>query len=268
MYRMEGDPFSRLPPGVAGEEMIVMRQTVLKKEVGKTIPSALFQRNLVRGLVLSIVFHFGIIASYYAQQYLGPGEEAPVVHVRLMKYSELGPPPSIMNSEQLPVVGVTIPVARPTVGIPVPVPDLEVNPEQTIATQRELSQLQSPVSVQGGKSNDVVEQPEIKMDEEEPELDAFVPVEKLPVPITQVQPVYPDMARRAGVEGVVWVKILLDKQGRAKKAVIVKSDTDIFNDVTLEAAMKWVFTPAVMNNGPVMVWVSVPFRFRLTKEAL
>jgi hypothetical protein len=28
---------------------------------------------------------------------------------------------------------------------------------------------------------------------------------------------------------------------------------------------QWVFTPAVMNNGPVTVWVVVPFNFQLKK---
>jgi protein TonB len=93
----------------------------------------------------------------------------------------------------------------------------------------------------------------------------FVPVEKQPTPVKQVKPEYPEIARRAGVEGTVWVKILVDKEGKAKKAVIVKSDAEIFNDPAKEAALQWVFTPAMMNNGPVAVWVSVPFRFNLNK---
>jgi hypothetical protein len=27
--------------------------------------------------------------------------------------------------------------------------------------------------------------------------------------------------------------------------------------------MQWVFTPAIMNNGPVAVWVAIPFKFKL-----
>jgi periplasmic protein TonB len=245
-----------------------MEQTIAMKPYGRTAIAGSLQKNLLRGLALSVVIHFSIIGSYYARQYFGSEEEAPVVRLHLMKYSELGPPPSIMNTEQLPTVGVTIPISRPTVGVPVPVPDMEVSPEQTIATQKELSEVQSPVAAEGSESKNVVVQQDIRIEEDEPELNAFIPVEKPPIPVTVVQPVYPEMARRAGVEGVVWVKILLDKQGRAKKAVVIKSDTDIFNDVALAAAMQWVFTPAVMNNGPVAVWVSVPFRFRLTKEAL
>jgi len=43
----------------------------------------------------------------------------------------------------------------------------------------------------------------------------------------------------------------------------LKSDAELFNQPAIDAAMKWKFTPAIMNNGPVAVWVSIPFKFRL-----
>ena len=104
---------------------------------------------------------------------------------------------------------------------------------------------------------------EERIDEEDPA--DFVPVEKQPVPVKSVQPEYPEIARRASVEGTVWVKILVDKEGKAKKAVVMKSDAEIFNDPSIKAALQWVFTPAMMNNGPVAVWAMVPFHFKLNK---
>ena len=94
---------------------------------------------------------------------------------------------------------------------------------------------------------------------------ALVPVDKQPVPVKQVAPEYPEVARRAGVVGTVWVKILVNKEGKAEKVVIMKSDSEIFNDAALAAAKQWVFTPATLNNGPVEAWAVIPFRFRLNK---
>ena len=182
--------------------------------------------------------------------------------VRIMKYTDLGPPPSITNSEAAPQVAVTVPVAKPTVGVPVPVPDAEVSPEQTIATQTEMSAVTSPTTGTGDGEGVQVQQ-DIRIEDEDPA--DFVPVEKQPIPVKQVNPEYPEMARRASVEGTVWVKILVDKEGKAKKAVIMKSDADIFNEAAIKAALQWVFTPAMMNNGPVAVWAAVPFRFKLNK---
>ncbi|MBI1806115.1 MAG: TonB family protein [Ignavibacteria bacterium] len=221
----------------------------------------LYQKYAGMALTFAIVLHFFVIGLYYLVGYLSQ-EDEPVMTVRIMKYSELGPPPSITNTEAAPQVQVTVPVAKPTVGVPVPVPDAEVNPEQTIASQKELSEIQSPSVGTGDGGGQVAVQQDIQIDEDPAD---FVPVEKQPVPVKQVQPEYPEIARRATVEGTVWIKILVDKEGKAKKALVMKSDAEIFNEPAIKAALQWVFTPALMNNGPVAVWAAVPFRFKLNK---
>jgi len=221
-----------------------------------------YQKYATIALIFAVSLHFLIIGVYYLIGYLSQ-EDEPVMMVRITKYTDLGPPPSITNSDVAPQVAVSVPVARPTIGIPVPVPDAEVNPEQTIATQQELSAAPSPVLSTTGSGEQMQVQQDIKIDEEEPP--DFVPVEKQPVAVKAPQPDYPEIARRAGVEGTVWVKILVDKEGKAKKAVIMKSDAEIFNEPSQKAALQWVFTPAMMNNGPVAVWAMVPFHFKLNK---
>ena len=187
-----------------------------------------------------------------------------MVNVRIMKYSDLGPPPSITSANTPPPISVSAPTAKPTVGAPVPVPDAEVSAEQTMATQTEMSQTVAPMVEAGGDGNVEIQQ-DIRIDEDAPPAD-FVPVEKEPVAIKKVEPKYPDLAMRAGLEGKVWVKIWVDKEGKAKQVVILKSDAEIFNEPAVEAAKQWVFTPAYMNNGPVAVWVSIPFRFKLAER--
>ena len=222
----------------------------------------LYQKYATIGLTAAVVLHLSTIGGYYLVQYLNEDEE-PVITVRIMKYSELGPPPSIQNTDAAPQVQVSTPTAKPTIGIPVPVPDAEVSPEQTIASQTEMSQVQAPAVETGGNGNGVEVEKDIKISDEDPP--DFVPVEKMPVPVKQVIPEYPEIARRAGVEGTVWVKVLVDKEGKAKKAMIQKSDAEIFNEPAIAAAMQYVFTPAIMNSGPVAVWASIPFRFKLNK---
>jgi protein TonB len=120
----------------------------------------------------------------------------------------------------------------------------------------------SPAAEDLGEGSDVKITEDITIDEE-PGIDEFVPVERPPQIVKRVFPEYPEMAVRAGLEGTVWVKILVDKDGKPKKAVVIKSTTEIFNQAAEKAAVQFVFTPAVMNNGPVKVWVSIPFRFQL-----
>lgn len=222
----------------------------------------LYRKYATIGLAISAAIHLSLVGGYYAVQYFGE-EEEPTMMVRILKYSELGPPPSITNTEAAPQVSVSVPVARPTVGVPVPVPDAEVSPEQTIATQQEMSAVQSPVIGEGTGDGGVQIEQDIRIEDEAPP--DFVPYEKGPVPVKIVQPEYPEIAKRAGVEGKVFVKVWVDKEGKPKKALIIKSDAEIFNEPAIEAAMQWLFTPAMMNNGPVAVWVSLPFVFKINK---
>ena len=220
-----------------------------------------YQKYWLIGFAIAVAIHFSLFGSYYLVGLLSE-EEPPMVTVRIMKYSDLGPPPSITSANTPPPIAVSAPTAKPTVGAPVPVPDAEVSAEQTMATQTEMSQTVAPIIEGAGTDGAVEIEQDIRIDEDAPPAD-FVPVEKEPVPVKKVEPKYPELAQRAGLEGKVWVKIWVDKEGRAKQVVILKSDAEIFNEPAVEAAKQWVFTPAYMNNGPVAVWVSIPFRFKL-----
>jgi protein TonB len=216
-----------------------------------------YRKYLTIALAIGMAIDFTGAGAYWGVLY-ATREEAPTGTVRLIvKYSDLGPPPSLTQAMAASVQAANAGV-KPSVGIPVPVPDAEVSPEATIATQSEMSQ-QTAVVDQGPSGGEK----EIKIEEDEAPPADYVPYEKAPEAVKQVQPKYPDLATRAGLEGTVWVKIWVDKEGKPKKAVVQKSDAEIFNQPATEAAMGWIFTPAMMKNGPVSVWVSIPFRFKL-----
>jgi protein TonB len=220
-----------------------------------------YQKNMFRGLLIGIAVVAAVVGTYDIPQLLADDEE-PVHTIRILKYTDLGPPPSITQTAAAPSVAVASTAVKPSIGIPVPVPDAEVNPEQTFATQQELSQAASPVSEGAGTGSGVAIQPDLKIDDEPPP--DFVPYEKEPTVVKKVEPKYPEIALRAGLEGNVFLKVWVTKEGKVREAVILKSDAEIFNQAAKDAALQWVFTPAVMQKGPVAVWVSIPFRFRLT----
>ena len=223
----------------------------------------LYPRNYSIGLAIAVFIHLLGIGSYYAVQALNKDEEdAPMVG-RVLKYSELGPPPSITN-EAPPQIAVSGPVAPPTVGVPVPVPDEQAPPEATIASQQELSQQAAPsLGADLGAGQATIQQ-DIKIEsDEEPSMDAFVAVEKLPEMVVDAKPEYPEIAKRAGITGKVFVKVLVDKEGRPKRAVVIKTDSELFNQPAIDAAMKSAFTPALQNNHPIAVWIVLPYRFQL-----
>ncbi len=206
---------------------------------------------MIAGLI-----HVGVIGSYYVVASL-TAEEERTFFIHRRTNVVLSQPPSDRNSHTAPQVSIA---ARASAGIPVPIPDPEISPEATIPTQSELNQPSSLGDSAVGENGTII-MPGIIEEEIPP--DIFKPVEKLPVPVVSPAPTYPEIARRAGIEGTVWVRIWVTKEGKAKKAEMLKSDSDLFDQSALDAAMHWVFTPAVMNNGPVAVWVSIPFRFKL-----
>ena len=219
---------------------------------------SIYRRNWYRGFMISVVLHLMVVGTYYLSQIIGE-DDRPTVMARHINLSEIGPPPSITNASTPPPIAVTAPTAKPSVGAPVPVPDAEVSPEQTIATQEEMSQQTAPIGE--GTGDGLIVEDDIIIDDGPPA--DFVPVEKEPQIIKQVKPEYPELAMRAALEGKVWVKIWVDKEGKPREVVVLKSDAEIFNEPAIAAAKQFLFTPAYMNNGPVSVWVSVPFNFKL-----
>ena len=220
------------------------------------------QKYMMLGLLTGILVCFSGVGTYHLAVWLNEDEE-PVHTVRILKYTDLGPPPSLTN-QAAPAVAVSGPAVRPSIGIPVPVPDAEVSPDQTISSQTELSSQAAPAIDQSAASTATTQiEQDLKIDDDTAPPD-FVPYEKEPTVVKRVEPKYPDLALRAGLEGNVFVKVWVDKEGKVRKVVLLKSDAPIFEEAAISAAKQWVFTPAVMQKGPVSVWVSIPFRFRLT----
>jgi protein TonB len=239
-----------------------MAQTIaVPVQYGAAELKTVAQKYMMMGLIAGILICFSGVGTYHLAVWLNEDEE-PVHMVRILKYTDLGPPPSLTN-QAAPAVAASGPAVRPSIGVPVPVPDAEVSPEQTIASQTELSQQSAPTIDASANTGGAQIEQDLKIDDDVAPPD-FVPYEKEPTVVKKVEPKYPDLALRAGLEGTVYVKVWVDKEGKVRKVVLLKSDAPIFEDAAIAAAKQWVFTPAVMQKGPVSVWVSIPFKFRLT----
>jgi protein TonB len=74
--------------------------------------------------------------------------------------------------------------------------------------------------------------------------------------------VYPDFARKAGVEGKVLVYALIDTDGSVVNTKVMQSLVGC-DDAAVNAikAVKW--KPAMQNGKPVAVWTAYPIEFKL-----
>ncbi|GJQ22011.1 MAG: hypothetical protein HBSIN02_23660 [Bacteroidia bacterium] len=98
----------------------------------------------------------------------------------------------------------------------------------------------------------------------------FVAVEELPEPIgglaaLQSAVVYPEIAKRAGVEGTVYVEAFVDESGNVTKTTVVKGIGAGCDEAAQAAVMKTKFKPGKQRGKPVKVRMSIPIRFRLQK---
>lgn len=89
----------------------------------------------------------------------------------------------------------------------------------------------------------------------------FFKVSKKPAVIKKVAPKYPDLARRAGIEGQVVCQIIVGKDGRVKEAKVVKS-VPMLDEAALAAVRKWVFSPGEQRDRKVSVKMIVPVQFK------
>jgi TonB family protein len=89
-----------------------------------------------------------------------------------------------------------------------------------------------------------------------------VRADKEPKVIKKVEPLYPEIARRAGVEGTVILEVSTDAQGRVT-AVKVLSSIPLLDQAAVDAVKQWVYAPPLVDGRPQPAVFTVPVRFRL-----
>jgi protein TonB len=97
---------------------------------------------------------------------------------------------------------------------------------------------------------------------EEDEVYEFFAVSEKPVIIKKAVPKYPDLARKAQIEGKVVVTVTIDKKGNVEKASVFKS-IPMLDDSAVAAAMQCKFKPAKQRDKFVKVKMNIPFDFKL-----
>ena len=74
---------------------------------------------------------------------------------------------------------------------------------------------------------------------------------------------YPQIAKKAGVEGTVYVQFVVDKQGTVRDARIMKGIGAGCDEEALRALQSVTFTPGRQRGKPVAVRMSIPVKFKL-----
>jgi TonB family protein len=86
---------------------------------------------------------------------------------------------------------------------------------------------------------------------------------KAPTVVKRREPLYPEEARRAHIEGIVIVAATIDTTGHVVTAEILKPLSMGLADAALDAVRQWEFTPATVGGKPVDVLFNLTIAFRL-----
>jgi protein TonB len=80
--------------------------------------------------------------------------------------------------------------------------------------------------------------------------------------ISSVEPRYPELAKRARVQGTVLLAALIDKNGRVANLHTVQGHP-LLVEAALDAVRQWRYRPTILNGQPVEVETHIEVRFSL-----
>jgi protein TonB len=175
------------------------------------------------------------------------------------------PPPPPPPPPPAPRAAVSRPIPKPVMEeapkftAPVAVPD-QIKPEEGINLGIEGG---VPGGVEGGVPGGVVGGVVGGIQEAAPVQAVRVGGQiKEPKKLKAVNPVYPDIAKQARVQGVVILECTISPQGKVTNVTVLRG-IPLLDAAAIEAVKQWVYTPTLLNGVPVPVIMTVTVNFKL-----
>ena len=215
----------------------------------------IYPGNYLVGIVSAILLHLFFVVMVIIFSPGDKDENELTVKVKILKYAELGPPPSIVRNN--PPLEKVVP-EKQNFGKPVPAKKGET-----------VSEFEVPKDDASSISGEVkVEPPKVEVKKEVVDETFYVAVDMMPEPsggieAVQEKIIYPPDARRDKVEGKVIVKAFVDEAGSVRRAEIVKGIGSGCDEAAIAAVRNTRFRPGKMNGKVVKVQMTLSLLFKL-----
>jgi periplasmic protein TonB len=211
--------------------------------------------NLTRGLALSAMAHFALLAAFLTARNAEPPLRFHASAVELVPNPPVFVPPAPPTTQPLtnPYVandGIWDPVERLVFDTLDPVVN-GVAPDG-VGDEGDRQPLPGDSRPGAGEIREMAD----------PAEGTWVYFDEGPVPIHRPAPDYPEWAKENGISGTVVLRVLVDAQGRVKRVSVVRGIKGL-TEAAQEALRLWTFRPASAHGRPLAVWVEVPVEFRL-----
>jgi protein TonB len=254
------------------------------REYGAFVLRKYYHKFLSYATIAALVFFVLSVSTPLIVAYLKPKAVVEKKKAKIIDYTQLAEPPSIEKKQQEIVKVDEPPPLKSTVQFLPPVVKAdELVKEEFIPSQEELKEVDPGAKTQKGDSlqgidfstREIEEKPEEKQIdetvEEKPEIFTFA--EEMPsypggdealYAFVTANIEYPEIAKRAGVEGKVFVSFVVTKDGslstiRVEKGIGGGCDEEAVS--VIRKMPRW--TPGKQNGRPVYVKVIVPILFKL-----
>ena len=83
--------------------------------------------------------------------------------------------------------------------------------------------------------------------------------------IKKVDPVYPEIAKQAGVQGDVVIEVTTDIHGKVTETKVIRS-VPLLDQAAIDAIEQWIYEPFIIDGQPRPVLFTVTCRFKLDDE--
>lgn len=243
------------------------------KEYGAYKLRKTYKKYLSTAMWIAVTFFVLVTIGPFIYKALSLDEELSTNRRKVVQISQLAEPPSIGEKKEIEQVEAPPPL-KSTIKFTPPVvkPDEQVKDEY-IPTVEELKQVDPGTKTEQGSAQGVdyslieVEEKVVE-DKKEEAPTYFVAVEEMPEPIGGIQAiqskiVYPEIAKRAGVEGKVYILAYVNEQGNVTRAEVIKGLGAGLDEAALNAVKQTKFNPGKQRGKPVKVQVSIPIVFKL-----
>jgi len=143
-------------------------------------------------------------------------------------------------------------------------------PQSNLVANEPLFTILLPFTFQQGKISSILTGDFKKpaSDKKENAKDVFVPFDFPPTPVGGFEAIkkklrYPEIARKAGIEGKVMLQFLILESAEIGPYKVLESPLEILTKAAYEAVKQVKWKPATRDGRPCTVWVSIPITFRL-----